>query len=62
MNRFGIEALRGVKLQRALAQQIDRADFARQALGNDLDHPVELVLSMSAPGHDLVQAGEDLAC
>ena len=61
VHRFGIEALRRIKLQRTFAQQVDRADLARQAFGDDLDHPVELVLRMRAPGHHLVQAGKDLA-
>ena len=58
---FGIQALRRIQLQRAFTQQVDRADLARQALGDDLDHAVEFVLCMGTPGHDLVQARKYLA-
>ena len=61
VDRFGIEASGSEEFQRAFAQQVDRTDLAIEAVGNDVDHAVELVLCVGASGHDLVKAGEDLA-
>ena len=58
---FGIEAARGVELEHAFAQEIDRTDLAIEAFADDLDHLVELALRVHARGHHLVQAGQDLA-
>ena len=61
VNGIGVEALCRVEFQRAFAQQVDRADFTMQAVGDDLDNSIQLVLGMCASGHNLVQSREDKA-
>ena len=56
-----VEAAGGEQLEHALAQQVDRADLAIEALADDLDDLVELALRVAARGHHLVQLGEDRA-
>ncbi len=61
MHRRLAEPARGVELQHAIAQQVDRADLAGQRLADDLDDIVELGLRVGAPRHQVVQPGQDLA-
>ena len=42
-------------------KKVDRAHLARQALADDLHHLIELALRVQARGHDLGQAGKNLA-
>ena len=61
VDRFGVEAASGVEFQRPFAQEVDRAHFARQRIGDDFDHAIQLVLGVRAPGHNFVKARENLA-
>jgi len=55
------EAAGGEQLQHAFAKEVDRADLGIEALADDIDHGVELVLGGCARGHDFVQPGQDQA-
>ena len=55
------EALRRVELERTVAEKVDRADLARQPLGDDADDCVELRLRPGLRRHDVVKAAEDFA-
>ena len=61
VDRFLAQAVGGEQFERIVAQQIDRADFARHRLGDQVDDAVELGLRRSAPRHDVMQAGQDFA-
>ena len=61
VHRFLAQAVGREQLEEVVAQQVDRADFARHRVGDEVDDLVELGLRRAALGHDLVQAGQDLA-
>ena len=61
VDRFLAQAVGREQLERVVAQQIDRADLALHRLGDEVDDPVELGLRRAALGHDLMEAGQDLA-
>ena len=61
VDRALVEADGGEQLERAVAQQVDRADLARHRLGDDVDDLVELGLRARLRGHHVVQAGQYLA-
>ena len=61
VHRFLAQAMGGEQLEVVVAQQVDRADVAIHLLGDEVDDLVELGLRRTAPGHDRVEAGQDLA-
>ena len=61
VDRFLAEAVGREQLEIVVAQQVDRADVAVHRLGDEVDDLVELGLRRAALGHDLVEAGQDLA-
>jgi hypothetical protein len=61
VHRFLAKAVSREQLQLVVAKQIDRADFARHLVGNQVDDLVELGLRRAAPGHHVVKARQDFA-
>jgi len=59
MHRLLLQPARRIKLERAFAQQIDRADLAVEAFADNADDLVQLALRIGARCHDLVQPGQD---
>jgi hypothetical protein len=60
VHRLLLQASRREQLEHPVAQQIDRADLARQRLADDLHNPVELRLRGAARGHHVMQARQYL--
>ena len=56
--RLLLQPARRIKFERAVAQQIDRADLAIEAFADDADDLVEFALRIGARCHDLVQPGQ----
>ena len=48
VHRFLAQAVGGEQLELVVAQQVDRADFARHRLGDEVDDLVELGLRTAA--------------
>ena len=61
VHRALVEAAGREQLQHAFAQEVDRANLARQAFADDLDHLIKLGLRVHTRGHHLGQAGQNLA-
>ncbi|SBV31719.1 protein of unknown function [uncultured Sphingopyxis sp.] len=58
VDRLLLQPARCIEFERAVAQQIDRADFAVEAFANDADDLIELALRVDARRHHLVQPGQ----
>src|SRR3546814_12716416 len=58
VHRLLLQPARRIKFERAVAQQIDRADLAIEAFADDPDDLIELALRVDARCHDLVQPGQ----
>ena len=61
MDRFLLQPTRRVKLENAVAQQVDRTDFAFQCLGDYAGDLIKFGLRTRSSGHNLVKAGENFA-
>jgi hypothetical protein len=62
VDRLLLEAAGREQFEHAVAQQVDRADFAVERLADDLDDLIELGLRSRARRHHIVKAGKDFAC
>jgi hypothetical protein len=58
---FLAQSVRREQLEIIVAQEIDRADLAFHLVRDEVDDLVELGLRRSAPRHDGMEAGQDLA-